>query len=734
MPDYPPLSDLDPQPPPEQVPVPSTSQWLESKLRALIGAPSHYLNPFPQDPLAALRQPRQDPPPGLSPKARGIQELLDPEKREQAIDLGLSFTPGGIETATGPLQALKEAQFSHWFGKSKAVDEKGLPIVAYRGEYGKSAENEAFHSRLPSLSFGDPETASLYAMDPNNAADRLYRPRVTPVHLKIENPIIENRSDPFVDMGELADKLGIKEARRIANKFSSDIQNTGNWDETFSGKYDSVKDLLKAEPDQLKNLYFESYRLLDDPAEVELMKRKGYDGAIHVGTGDNASEIEYRIFDPSQAASAIKPYRGPQQALAESYGPVGTHPDENALNVNSILHKDTPAQPPASQNVEDIAQALHERGSAALRNLGVENGIIDYSTATPHQSELVARAMAAEIKGAIERGGKTAINWYTGAIDEALQHAESLHPELRNNPIQKMGFTASLAVTSQGERVASNVRLAEQAYDVFKRTGRFPTNIVAEAGEQMNGNFAKLNQLLDDLGPQGLHDFLHRDYTARELKQAGFAVDENMDTKLKGSAILGSKIGQGFFQNLNGNFNPVTMDLWFMRAIGRLTGTLVGRAPVMEKATERLQSAMRKAGYNQIPENPAELRQAADEIMRRHERDYSANRTAYKSGELKKSELTFAAERYQKNQSGINEQPLSGGHRQWLRGVVNRARDILASAGHNLTNADLQAIWWYPEKDLYSKLGGRDSEAINTDYATVYRELAGRAAQLRTAP
>ena len=31
---------------------------------------------------------------------------------------------------------------------------------------------------------------------------------------------------------------------------------------------------------------------------------------------------------------------------------------------------------------------------------------------------------------------------------------------------------------------------------------------------------------------------------------------------------------------------------------------------------------------------------------------------------------------------------------------------------------DLQAIWWHPEKELYSKLGGRDSEAINIDYTT----------------
>ena len=45
-----------------------------------------------------------------------------------------------------------------------------------------------------------------------------------PVHLKIENPIIENRDDPFVELSDLIDKLGYREAKRIAIKFDNDIQ------------------------------------------------------------------------------------------------------------------------------------------------------------------------------------------------------------------------------------------------------------------------------------------------------------------------------------------------------------------------------------------------------------------------------------------------------------------------------------------------------------------------------
>ncbi len=326
---------------------------------------------------------------------------------------------------------------------------------------------------------------------------------------------------------------------------------------------------------------------------------------------------------------------------------------------------------------------------------------------------------------AMELGGKTATDWYTKAFDDAIMQASRIHPELANDPHQKMGFTAALAVTSQGEKVSSNVRLAEQVYDHFKQTGRFPTDVVAKKKKFMNENFGKLNKLLDNLGEEGTREFLNKDFTVKELVQAGYDVGgENMTTKVKGSAILGPKIGQGFFQNLNGNYNPVTMDLWFMRGWGRLTGTLVGTRD-MAKPTARLQDAMRSEGIK-VPRDPDKLEKLTDEIWRKHERDYINNRADYDSGKKTKSELTFAADRYLQNLRGIKEQPTSGGERNWIRDRIERTQQILKGYGHNMTNADLQAIWWYPEKKLYDKLGGPASEKINVDYATAFRDLADK--------
>ena len=288
-----------------------------------------------------------------------------------------------------------------------------------------------------------------------------------------------------------------------------------------------------------------------------------------------------------------------------------------------------------------------------------------------------------------------------------------------------MGYTASLAITSQGETVPSNVRLGDQAYIYFKDNGRFPTNVVAKNGPAMNANFAKLNKLIDTLGLDATREFLSKDFTVKDLKNMGHDIGgENVGTQVKGSAILGPKIGGGFYQNLNSNFNPVTMDLWFMRAWGRLTGTLVGMAPeALAKQRTRLEAALEAAGQK-VPKTVPALMKAAEDIIGAHERDYVTNRAAYDSGAKAKSELTYAAERFQKGQAGINEQPGSGSARTWMRERVLRAKDLLAGEGINVTPADLQAIWWYPEKDLYGKLGGRDSEGINVDYASAISDLA----------
>ena len=84
-------------------------------------------------------------------------------------------------------------------------------------------------------------------------------------------------------------KLGETEARRIANKFAGEIQNTNNWQEEINpnDEYDSVDDYLK-QGGKLDQLYFQAYPYLDDADEVARLGRAGFDGAILAGSGATA--------------------------------------------------------------------------------------------------------------------------------------------------------------------------------------------------------------------------------------------------------------------------------------------------------------------------------------------------------------------------------------------------------------------------------------------------------------
>jgi hypothetical protein len=60
--------------------------------------------------------------------------------------------------------------------------------------------------------------------------------------------------------------------------------------------------------------------------------------------------------------------------------------------------------------------------------------------------------------------------------------------------------------------------------------------------------------------------------------------------------------------------------------------------------------------------------------------------------------------------------PSSAGLRKWIRTVCGRALEILKDSGYDMTAADLQALLWYPEKEIYGRLSGRPFERLNASY------------------
>jgi len=406
-------------------------------------------------------------------------------------------------------------------------------------------------------------------------------------------------------------------------------------------------------------------------------------------------------------------------------GSLGQHPGENALTVNDILHPDTPNIPHTrANNNRVIAKKLNMRGRAALANLGVPNGIIDKPS--PRTDEILSRAIASEVKTALSRDARSGVNWYTKDFQRALMLAANLHPEIAQDENAKMIFTAALAVTSNGEKVIRNAQLADSVYSQFKETGKFPTDIEDSAQKKaMNFCFNRLNGLIAKYGIAGTREFLATKFSKKELLDMGYQISgENKDAELYGSSILGPKIGHGFYQNLNGNYNPLTMDMWWMRAWGRLTGTLVGKLKPQVLANQKngFIEALQDAGMK-VPKSDKALAMLAHKIFSAHEHNFTKYRKEYNSGVRTKDPTVYRADRYLQGLAGINQTPTSGSHRAWMRERVNRAREILAHEGIQITNADLQATWWYPEKKLYEKLGGRDSEGVNMDYSEAFRRL-----------
>ena len=187
-----------------------------------------------------------------------------------------------------------------------------------------------------------------------------------------------------------------------------------------------------------------------------------------------------------------------------------------------------------------------------------------------------------------------AIGWYGETLALAKRVAAMEYPEIcpvnpysgeKSNsysPLHEHIWDLATAITSNGQAVIDNFTHAAEQYEYWKIHGRFK---LVGHGKQATGIIAGLrfyNSMRDaGYSDEQVQDFLNEKMTVRDLKnhpvEQSLGLDigsgESVDTEVYGSYILGPKIGQGFYQNLRGNFSPLTMDLWFSRLFNRITGT-----------------------------------------------------------------------------------------------------------------------------------------------------------------
>lgn len=403
---------------------------------------------------------------------------------------------------------------------------------------------------------------------------------------------------------------------------------------------------------------------------------------------------------------------------------------------------------------------------AELTRRRTESGLRDLDTSVAEDREIMAKLMAAETLAAINAEG-SAVEWYDATINRMLAMASVKYPELAKDQDARNSFVVAMAITSQGLNVENNLGFAMRQYEAYRNSSkdpeqrRFPIASEGKNGKPMQNNFKIANAMIEELGLVDFRRMLRTEFTVGELKKAGYPLGgEKMGEKVLGSSIFGPKIGFGFYSNLSGNFEPVTMDMWFMRTIGRLSNTLRSfDAKKFKKQTDRFLASLDERGDNalfadafdpemveaaraQVPQVDTEtgepLLDAAGEpvmgpdgdaiealarlVNKRHQAEFKARRAEFDAKTRVKSDLVASSDTILKSLDKPRDSPASGGERQDLRDIVRRTVALVEKAyGKRVPPAALQALIWYPEQELYRN-HGVSLNVTSQDYAGAIRK------------
>ncbi len=393
----------------------------------------------------------------------------------------------------------------------------------------------------------------------------------------------------------------------------------------------------------------------------------------------------------------------------------------------------------------DFKVAIQERLKAEAKKAGV-----DLSVFTVETEKYLVQTLLEDAKFALETN-PNAVGWYNEKVTKALSLLSLIHPEIATNPQSKFAFTWALANTSNGLKVDKNFELAEKAYAYYSENGVMPTDIgIGDASAAINNNMKLFNRLLEEKGFEDFEQFMKTMHTVKDVEAyTGSNVSgENKTEMVYGAAVMGPKIGNGFFANLYGNFEQLTMDRWLMRTWGRMTGTLVTDykkqaktkreqlKPLIKGLTLKDKKAFEaiigiKIKLSNLDEAAIAIQKASTKPANRKamaqiatiENETNAELITEVLGEPKKNivrigigdELRKGGIALAKFNDGQKESPNGPVERRQIRKVFNQALSILQQDERLLTMADLQALIWYPEKRLYDSAKLNEAEQ-NTGY------------------
>jgi len=448
------------------------------------------------------------------------------------------------------------------------------------------------------------------------------------------------------------------------------------------------------------------------------------------------------------------PFSGP--VLNPTYNPLQV--SDQDLNSTSIeimpspedlaAMKDGSYKPAKKQTLVEFAQQLQKRWEEAT-------GRTEPFEQTAENVDQIARLMATEAATAL-RSDSNAIGWYDRKLKAAKSVVSLVDPRVTQSPRNELAFDFALAVTSNGQAVADNFEYAMMVFKEYMDTGRMPTETWVKGGERnqaMVDAFAFFNTYESSGQNMPLGDFLDQDFSVSELNayMGRFNADYGTEIKVpssegaaemvKGSYIVGPKIGQGFYQNIRGNYDPLTMDIWWMRMWNRLTGRAFEDPKDIEKNRSTIREGIKSAdalGKRLIKETLSDMNikqsdlkddTVLDSFVSKLDKRYQSFYRKAKKDDPKskppKPQLFKSTGTMVKNMvPQLQAQPKNAGERSYMRTVTKEAISKLKEIGIDISTADFQALMWYPEKQLFRKGGVAPGRGSDNDYLDAAKMLA----------
>ena len=369
---------------------------------------------------------------------------------------------------------------------------------------------------------------------------------------------------------------------------------------------------------------------------------------------------------------------------------------------------------------------------------------------TTKSSRRIADWMIAEVEFASDLADgsplKSAVGWYSKKFPRALDNLGEVFPELvdegafapealqlSSQPgLEVLGntqnarnlMTAITAVLSDGTSVLNNFNEAGLVYDSFRQTG-FIDDTIKLSGQSNKNKKKKLQviqRLIEEFGPVEMHEALLKEVPISELKEMVKSTGEKVASGYKVATIMpastayfGPKLGI-FYANLMGKDGYLTMDRWWSRTFNRYRGTLIPK--VGRENMDEFKSMLSK---RKVINKPAS-KISDDEAIAEAAVFAKKNKDAGYQSKIPKAERDKLLSKANGINKTINEatldQPYNGSDRNFMLETTERAQASLKRKGFNLSVADIQAILWYYEKELYGELGARPTQAISYEEIT----------------